>query len=69
MKEAHWFIGELKKRFKLQVEGPFPQGPCGNGEELSYLKKTYAFTEEGILMKPNKTIHREFVETVRCWQP
>ena len=25
LEEAHWFIGELKKKFKVQVEGPFPQ--------------------------------------------
>ena len=54
MEEAHWFIGELKKKFKVQVEGPFPTGSTGAGEELSYLKKTYVFTGEGILVKPNK---------------
>lgn len=53
MEEAHWFMNELRKKFKLQVEEPFPQGPRGAGEELSCLKKTYVLIGEGIL-KPNK---------------
>ena len=52
--EAHWFMNELRKKFKIQVEGPCPQGLCGAGEEMNYLKKTYVFTSEGMLVKPNK---------------
>lgn len=55
MEEAHWFMNELRKKFQLQVEGRFPQGPRGAGEELSYLKKTYVFTGGGILVTPNET--------------
>ena len=48
-----WVVAELKKIYKLQMEGPVLQGPVGAGEELSYLKKTYIFLEDGICIKSN----------------
>lgn len=49
--DAHWLISELKKTYKLQVEGPFPEGLLGDGEEINYLKKSYVF-QVGIFIKP-----------------
>ena len=46
-----WVIAELKKIYKLQVEGPVPRGMLGAGEELNYLKKTYVFLEGGVCIK------------------
>ena len=50
-----WVVEELKKIYKLQMEGPVtvPKGPLGAGEELSYLKKTYIFLEDEICIKSN----------------
>lgn len=48
-----WIIKELQKLYQLQVEGPFPVGGLGSGEELGYLKKTYTFQEDGIYTKSN----------------
>ena len=53
-------IDALKKIYKLQVEGPMPKEPLGNGEELNYLKKTYVFQEDGIYVRPNS----KFTETL-----
>ena len=44
---------ELSRMYKLQVEGPFPDGARGNGEGISYLKKKYIFTERGIAVQSN----------------
>ena len=51
--DALWLIQELKKVYKLQIEGPYPVQKLGNGEEVNYLKKTYLFKEDGLYVKPN----------------
>ena len=51
--EGRWLICELEKFFKLTVEGPFPSHR-GSGEQLHYLKRTYEFLEEGILVTVSK---------------
>ena len=51
--EGKWLIRELEKFFKLTVEGPFPSHR-GSGEQLHYLKRTYEFLEEGILVTVSK---------------
>ena len=51
--DGEWLLTELRKKYKLQVEGPVPIGRFGKGEELNYLKKTYIFSQEGILVRPN----------------
>ena len=48
-----WVVEELKEIYKLQIEGPVPKGPLGAGEEISCLKKTYNFLEDGICIKSN----------------
>ena len=51
--DIRWLKDELGRMCKLQVEGPFPDGARGNGEEISYLKKKYIFTERGIAVQSN----------------
>lgn len=48
-----WVVSELKKIYKLQMEGLVPQVRLGAGEDLSYLKKTYIFLEDGVCIKSN----------------
>ena len=60
VEDIEWMIDALKTTYKLQVEGPMPKEPLGNGEELNYLKKTYAFQEDGIYARPNS----KFTETL-----
>ena len=38
--EGDWIEKELGSRYELSVSGPVPEGECGNGETLMYLKKT-----------------------------
>ena len=60
VEDIEWVIDALKKIYKLQVEGPMPKEPLGNGEELNYLKKTYVFQEDGSYVRPNS----KFTETL-----
>ena len=53
LEDIDWVVGELRKIHRLQVEGPMPKEPLGSGEELSYLKKTYVFQQDGIYVRPN----------------
>ena len=52
--DIEWLVQELRKIYKLQIEGPVPLGPLGAGEELNYLKKVYVFAEEGVYVKANQ---------------
>ena len=49
--DIEWLVEELRKIYKLQVEGPVPRESLGAGEELNYLKKVYVFAEEGCMSK------------------
>ena len=51
--DALWLIRELKRFYKLQIEGPYPVQKLGNGEEVTYLKKSYLFAESGLYVRPN----------------
>ena len=53
LEDIDWVIEELKKIYRLQVEGPIPKEPLGSGGELSYLKKVYVFQQDGIYVRPN----------------
>ena len=46
--DALWLTRELKKVYKLQIEGPYPIQKLGNGEEVNCLKKTHLFKEDGL---------------------
>ena len=37
--EGDWIEKELGSRYELSVSGPVPEGECGNGKTLMYLKK------------------------------
>ena len=51
--QSKWLVSELKKVFKLTIEGPFPSERWSR-EQLHYLKRTYEFVEEGILVSVSK---------------
>ena len=51
--QGSWLVKELQKFFKLTVEGPYPS-ERGSREQLHYLKRTYEFVEEGILVSVSK---------------
>ena len=51
--QSRWLVSELKKVFKLTIEGPFPS-ERGSREQLHYLKRTYEFVDEGILVSVSK---------------
>ena len=51
--QSKWLVSELKKVFKLTIEGPFPS-ERGSREQLHYLKRTYEFVDEGILVSVSK---------------
>lgn len=51
--ETEWFLTELRKKYRIQTEGPFPEGRLGANEELGYLKKTFLFKADGIYIRPN----------------
>ena len=56
--EGDWIEKELGSRYELSVSGPVPEGECGNGETLMYLKKTLLFTPEGVVT----ICHEKYVE-------
>ena len=62
LEDIDWVIGELKKIYRLQVEGPIPKEPLGSGEELSCLKKTYVFQQDGIYVRPNSKFTDTLIE-------
>ena len=37
----------------MQIEGPYPVQKLGNGQEVTYLKKSYLFSESGLYVRPN----------------
>ena len=51
--EAEWLFSELRKKYRMEVEGPCPVDKQGQGEKLAYLKKNYVFTPDGIVVKPS----------------
>ena len=66
MEDIDWVIGELKNIYRLQVEGPIPKEPLGSGEELSYLKKTYVFQQDGIYVRPNSKFTDTLIKLTVC---
>ena len=57
--ESEWLQAELKKAdFRLQVEGPVPEGEVGSNERIMYLKKVFIFTPHGIVT----LCHEKYVE-------
>ena len=59
---TEWLISELEKHFRVEKEGPFPVGPKGDGEEVSYLKRKYVFLPEGIVVHSSEKYVKALVE-------
>ena len=65
--EGSWFLRQLEAVYRLTVEGPpFPFGERGDHEHMSFLKKTYIFVKDGIIVFPKSKYISGIVNFSTC---